>query len=125
MSKIVDNINSYIENYSIKKTFLSKQTNIEKNKLSRILNNIQEPSIDEIEKISEALGKKMTYFMQDTLSFVKREYQETSSVAFYMGSPNEEKKELANQVFEFLECIDAIMGVQKKLEKSNTSLIGF
>ncbi len=117
MKTFVKNVNAYIEHYKIKKSFIAKKTGIEKNKLSRLLNNKQDILHDDMILIAETLGKDVNYFMQDKLSMKTPEYKNSSSIAFYMGTPDEEKVKLANQAFDFLEHIDAIMGVRKRLDQ--------
>lgn len=38
-------------------------------------------------------------------------------MVFYMGDGDEDKKELANEIFDFLENIDAVLGIQKKVDQ--------
>lgn len=117
MSKFIDNISNYIEHYKIKKNFISKKTGIEQNKLSRILNNIQDVNYEDMTVISKALNKDITYFMQESLILEKASYVESTSISFYMGAVDDGKKQLANIIFDFLENVDAIMGIQKKIDK--------
>lgn len=117
MSKFIKNLNYYIEHYNIKNSFIVKMTGIEKNKFSRLLNGKQDIQYEDMEKISVSLGKETTYFMQENLNLTKTQYEDSTSIAFYMGAVDEEKKELANQVFDFLENIDAILGIQKKINQ--------
>lgn len=117
MSKFIKNLNDYIEHYNIKNSFIVKMTGIEKNKFSRLLNGKQDIQYEDMEKISVSLGKETTYFMQENLNLTKTQYEDSTSIAFYMGAVDEEKKELANQVFDFLENIDAILGIQKKINQ--------
>jgi len=67
--------------------------------------------------ISSVLGKSIEYFFQNSLDLQTPDYKDDTSIAFYMGTPDENKKKLANQTFDFLEHIDAILGVRKKLKK--------
>lgn len=117
MTNFIQNLNEYIDHYGIKQTFIAKQTGIEKNKLSRILNSIQDITHEDMASISNALGKEIGYFFQEKIELPTTDYKESSSIAFYMGTTDENKKELANQVFDFLEHLDAILGVRKKLQK--------
>lgn len=118
MADFIQNLNEYINHYGIKQTFIAKRTGIEKNKLSRILNRIQDITNEDMVSISKALDKEVSYFFQEKLELLIADYKESTSIAFYMGTADESKKELANQVFDFLEHIDAILGIRKKLQKA-------
>ncbi|MBU5485745.1 hypothetical protein KQI86_15600 [Clostridium sp. MSJ-11] len=125
MMNFTKNINDYVSFYKIKQTFIVNQTGIEKNKLSRLLNGKQDIVYEDMILISKALGKEVEYFMQDNLKLEASEYKDTSSIAFYMGEPDQSKIELANKVFDFLEHIDAILGVRKKIEKDSLEVLDY
>lgn len=122
MNKFICNLNVYMEHYNLKHSFVALRAGIEKNKFSRLLNNKQDILYEDMELISKALGKEISYFLQENLKLTKANYKEANSIAFYMGSPDEGKKELANQVFDFLEHTDAILGVRKKIEKDTSEV---
>lgn len=117
MTNFIQNLNDYINHYGIKQTFIVKRTGIEKNKLSRILNSIQDVTYEDMLSISNALDKDLKYFVQEKLELLTADYKESTSIAFYMGTVDESKEKLANQVFDLLEHIDAILGIRKKLQK--------
>lgn len=119
MSNYVKNLNKYINHYKIKKSFIIKKTGIEKNKFSRILNNIQDIYAEDMDVIAEALGKEVSYFTQNEINLTSTDYKDEISIAFYMGSEDTDKIELANQVFDFLEHIDAILSIRKNIEKNS------
>lgn len=115
MSKFIDNVNKYINYYSIKQTALSIKTGIEKNKLSRLLSKKQSIQIDDMENIADALGENIKYFLGEIC--LDKIHKNDSVVAFNMGKPTKEKEEFANKVFDFLEHIDAIIGIPQKIQK--------
>lgn len=117
MSKFIKNLNEYIENYNIKNSFIVKLTGIEKNKFSRLLKGKQDIQYEDMERISKSLGKEVSYFIQEELVLFQPEYEESTSMVFYMGDGDEDKKELANEIFDFLENIDAVLGIQKKVDQ--------
>lgn len=125
MSKFIKNLNDYIEHYNIKNSFIVKMTGIEKNKFSRLLNGKQDIQYEDMEKISVSLGKETTYFMQENLNLTKTQYEDSTDIGFYMGAVDEEKKELANQIFDLLDNIDAILGIQKKIDKDSLKLVDY
>lgn len=125
MSKFIHNLSKYIEHYGIKNSFIVKLTGIEKNKFSRLLNGKQDIQYEDMEKISKCLAKEASFFMQDNLKLTQSQYEESTSIAFYMGSVDESKKELANQIFDFLEHIDAILGIQKKIDRDSLEVFDY
>jgi transcriptional regulator with XRE-family HTH domain len=125
MTKFINNLNLYIDHYNIKKSFIIKCTGIEKNKFSRLLNGKQGILYEDMEAIAKVLDKEVSYFMQEHLELTAADYKETTLIGFYMGSPDEDKKELANQVFDFLEHVDAILGVRKKMEKDALEVLDY
>lgn len=56
MIKFIDNVNEYIVEMKIKKSFVSLRSGIDSSKLSRILSKNQEINVSEMEKIANALG---------------------------------------------------------------------
>lgn len=113
----IQNLNEYIDHYGIKQSFIAKRVGIEKNKLSRILNSVQPVTYEDMHSISDALDKDIKYFLQEKLDLSTPDYKDSASIAFYMGAVDENKEKLANQVFDLLEHIDAILGVRRKLQK--------
>jgi len=125
MTKFMKNLNEYLTHYNIKNSFVSKITGIEKNKLSRLLNNKQGILYEDMELIAKSLGKDISYFMQENLTLKSSGYEEATSIAFYMGAVDEDKKILANEVFDFLEHVDAILGIQKKIDKNALEVVDY
>lgn len=116
MSQFIENVNKYIKHYGIKQTAISLKTGIEKNKLSRLLSKRQSIQIEDMESIANSLGKNVKYFL-DVNELKEIKYDNYTSIAFSMGEPTPEKEEFANVIFDFLEHIDAIMGVPYKIKK--------
>lgn len=125
MGNFINNLNKYINHYGIKKSFIIKQTGIEKNKFSRLLNSKQDILYADMDSISKVLGKDISYFMQENLDLFPTDYKDSTSIAFYMGIPEESKKKLANDVFDFLEHIDSILGIRKKLKKDAFEVLDY
>ena len=115
MSKFIDNVNKYLTAKKIKKAYISLKSGIETNKLSRILNHIQEPTVSDMEKIAYALGKKVEFFLGDNISISNNKIIESLDVAFYAGEPSSEQREFALKLIDFLENVDAVLGVEKSL----------
>lgn len=120
MSKFIDNVNEYMNHYKIKQSVISLKTGIEKNKISRILSKKQGVLDEDMIKISDSLNKDVKYFLSDKINLNDinyNNYDNNPSIAFSMGKPTPEKEEFANVIFDFLEHIDAIMGIPKKIKK--------
>ncbi|WP_182812773.1 hypothetical protein [Bacillus sp. ME78] len=125
MTKFIENLNEYINHFKIKQTFIINQTGIEKNKFSRLLNSKQPITYEDMKSIAESLDKDISYFTQEKLNLLTPEYKESTSIGFSMGLPNEEKKELANHIFDFLEHIDAILSIDKKMKKDALKVLDY
>lgn len=116
MNEFVDNVNRYISHYGIKQSAISLKVDIDNDKLSKILSNKECLSLEDMEKIVYSLDKNIEYFLGDIdLSEIK--YNQYPSITFNVENLTKEKEEFANKVFDFLEHIDAIMGIPKKMEK--------
>ncbi len=116
MSKFIDNVNKYLAIKKIKKAYISLKSGIETNKLSRILNEVQEATISDMEKIAYALGQKVEFFLGDSISISNNKIIESlSDVAFYAGEPKAKQQEFALKLIDFLENVDAVLGVEKRL----------
>ena len=72
--------------------------------------------MEDMDNIAKSLGKSVTYFFNDMeLNNIK--YDDYTSIAFSMGEPTPEKEDFANIIFDFLEHIDAIMGIPNKIKR--------
>ena len=123
MSRFIDNVNEYLAAKKIKKTYISLKSGIEMNKLSRILNAVQEATLSDMEKIAYALGEKIEFFLEDKASVSNDKMIESLDVAFYAGDPKKEQKEFALKLIDFLENVDAVLGVEKRLLTSYEEVI--
>ena len=120
MSKFIDNVNEYLAVKKIKRTYISLKSGIEANKLSRILNEVQEATTSDMEKIAYALGEKIEFFIGDNISISNNKSVESLNVAFYAGEPKAEQQEFALKLIDFLENLD--LGVEKRLSTTNLSM---
>ena len=122
MSKFIDNVNEYLAVKKIKRAYISLKSGIEANKLSRILNEVQEATTSDMEKIAYALGEKIEFFIGDNISISNNKSVESLNVAFYAGEPKAEQQEFALKLIDFLENLDAVLGVEKRLSTTNLSM---
>ena len=67
MTKFINNLNKYLSEMKIKQNCLSMLTGIDKNKLSRLLTGVQDESGTDMEKIAQALGKDVEFFLKDSI----------------------------------------------------------
>lgn len=114
MSKYIDNVNAYLSQMKIKQKYVSLKSGIDEKKLSRILNNTQKIDSEDMEKIANALGHKIEYFLAD--EFKTPVYNDTSStaVAFYAGEPTKEQQEFAMKLIDFIENVDEVLGAKNR-----------
>lgn len=112
MVKFIDNVNTYLTEMKIKKSFLGIKSGIESSKLSRILNKTQEVSGSEMDLIARALGKKLEFFLAEDFFVPKKEILGTGELAFYAGNPTHEQEEFAKQFLELIENADEIISAK-------------
>lgn len=112
MVKFVENVNEYIKEMKIKKSFICLKSGIDASKLSRILSKTQEINITEMEKISTALGKKIEFFLDKDFSVQKRKIVGTGEIAFYAGELTKEQEIFAKQLLELIENADEILSAK-------------
>ena len=116
MNKFVDNVNKYTSYYGIKQSAISLKANIDNDRLSKILSNKECLCLEDMEKIAYSLGKNIEYFFGD-IDLNEIKYNQYPSITFNVENLTKGKEEFTNKVFDFLEHIDAIMGIPKKIEK--------
>ena len=112
MVKFVDNVNEYIIEMKIKKSFISMKSGIDASKLSRILSKNQEINVSEMEKIANVLGQKIEFFLSESFSVPKKEIWGTGEIVFYAGEPKQEQENFAKQLLELIENADEILSAK-------------
>ena len=112
MVKFVDNVNTYISAMKIKKSFIGLKSGIDASKLSRILSKTQEINVSEMEKIANALGQKIEFFLAENFSVSKKEFSGAGEIAFYAGEPKNEQELFAKQLLELIENADEILSAK-------------
>lgn len=118
LTKYIENVNAYLSQMKVKQMYLSRKTGIEKNKLSRILNGLQEISGTDMEKIAGALGQKTEYFLSEKFQLPKEVSCAEPEVVFYAGEPSKEQVEFAKQLIELIENADVILGAEGRYKMS-------
>lgn len=112
MTKYIDNVNTYLSQMKIKQTYISLKAGIDKKKLSRILTGTQDVNCADMEKIANALGKKMEFFLKDTFVIPQISDFEPEKITFYAGEPTEKQEQIANKLIKLLENIDEVMSAK-------------
>ncbi|MDF2988408.1 MAG: helix-turn-helix transcriptional regulator [Eubacterium sp.] len=117
MSKYIENVNAYLSQKKIKQTFISMKTGIETSKLSRILNETQDITSVDMEKIAALLGKNIEYFLSENFQVDNIERDLKTEVAFYVGELGTEQVKFAMKLIDLIENIDEILSARGRLFK--------
>ena len=114
MTKYVENVNTYLSQRKIKQTYISMKTGMDTKKLSRLLTGNQDISATDMERIAEALGKKVDFFLKDCIPEVPVPDFEPGKVFFYAGEPTQKQEWIAARLLKLLENIDEVMGAKQR-----------
>lgn len=112
MTKYIANVNTYLTQMKIKQTYVSLKTGIDTKKLSRILTGVQDISNTDMEKIADALGKKIEFFLSDPFCVPQINEFMPEKIAFYAGEPTEKQEEMARKLIRLMENIDEVMSAK-------------
>lgn len=116
MSKYVDNVNSYMSQMKIRQKYVSIKSGIDEKKLSRILKGGQKITDDEMEKIADALGRNMEYFLSDEFNVPVIKNSDSLEYAFYVGTPTKNQQELAMKLIDLIENVDEVLSIKTRFE---------
>ena len=112
MTAYVENVNAYLSEMKIKQTYISLKTGIDTKKLSRILTGAQDVNATDMEKIANALGKKLEFFLSEDFCVPQRSEFAPEKIAFYAGNPTVQQDEIAVKLEKLMENIDEIMSAE-------------
>ena len=112
MTKYIENINAYLSQMKIKQTYISLKAGIDTKKLSRILTGVQDVSCSDMEKIADALGKKMEFFLSDEFSVPQIAEFEPETIAFYADGTTEQQEKMTNKLISLMENIDEVISAK-------------
>ena len=112
MTRYIENVNTYLAQMKIKQTYLSMKTGIDTKKLSRILTGTQDITSADMEKIADALGRKMEFFLNDSFQVPQIPEFMPEKIAFYAGEPTETQEEIALKLVQLMENIDEVMSAK-------------
>lgn len=114
MTKYIENVNVYLTQMKIKQTYISFKTGIDRNKLSRILNGIQDITGTDMEKISKALGQRTQFFLDDSFYVAPNGEPGEEKIVFYAGNPTKEQDVIAENLRKLMENIDEVMSAKQR-----------
>lgn len=114
MTKFIENVNSYMSQMKIKQTYVSMKTDIDAKKLSRILTGIQDVSGSDMEKIADALGKRIEFFLNDAFAVPEITDYASERILFYAGEPTVKQEQTADKLRKLVENIDEVMSAKKR-----------
>lgn len=118
MNKFIENFNEFLNYYKIKQSMLAKKIKYDPNKLSRLLSGKQKKvSMEEMIILAKAVGKDINYFIKE-MNFPSENDIYESEIAFSSGTPTKESEEFANILFDFIEHVDFIMGMENKINQN-------
>ncbi len=112
MTKYIENVNAYLSQMKIKQTYISLKTGIDIKKLSRILTGAQDINATDMEKIANALGQKMEFFLSDTFHIPQINEFMSEKIAFYAGDPTAQQEEIAEKIVKLMENVDEVLSAK-------------
>ncbi|MDO3411356.1 helix-turn-helix transcriptional regulator [Saccharibacillus sp. CPCC 101409] len=116
----MQNVKVYLHHYRFKHAAIARLAGMDTNKFSRLINGKQDATQTDMKALARALDKEIAFFLNESVELqppASEDDLEPHAIGFYMGTPDADKKRLANQVFELLENVHAILGAEKKLSR--------
>ena len=113
MAIFMENYKKYCKENGYKKKFVALKTGMSEAKVSRLFKVEQEANEQDMELLSKAFMKFPVFFMQE--GFDEKIFTpETSAAEFYLGEAAGRMKEYTDKLIEFVECVDAILGIRPR-----------
>lgn len=112
MSRFIANVNEYLSAKKIKQTYISSFSGIDVKKLSRILTGAQEVTGTDMEKIAEALGKSVEFFLQEKFEVTDVCPEFPLEPASYSEGVDKYLEAYTVQLVELLQNADEILGAK-------------
>lgn len=113
MAVFMENYKNYCRENGYRQKFVALKTGMTEAKVSRLFKGEQEVNEQDMELLSEAFMKKPDFFMQEKF-YEKVFLPEASAAEFYLGEAAERMKEYTDKLIEFVECMDAILGIRPR-----------
>lgn len=117
MGRYIDNVNAYLEKRKIKQTYVSIKTGIEVSKLSRLLTGSQDITSTDMEKIANALGVEVEYFLAKDFTAVDSCPNPEAEAVFYVGEPSKEQEIFAMKLIDMIENVDEVLSARHWFNK--------
>lgn len=110
MNDFIKNVNNYMDNNHIKKSFLVVATELGKDKIYRIMRGDTDPTYSDMEQIADALNQKMDFFMSDYTEVRPKKNYLDMGISFFAGDLPVSKEEAVytQDLIEFIEHYDAL-----------------
>ena len=109
----MENYKKYCKENGYKQKFVALKTGMSEAKVSRLFKGEQEANEQDMELLSKAFMKFPVFFMQE--GFDEKIFTpETSAAEFYLGEAAGRMKEYTDKLIEFVECVDAILGIRPR-----------
>lgn len=113
MALFMENYKNYCKENGYRQKFVALKTGMTETKVSRLFKGEQEVNEQEMELLADAFMKKPDFFMQE--GFHEKVFiPETSAAEFYLGESAGRMKEYTDKLIEFVECIDAVLGIKPR-----------
>ena len=113
MAIFMENYKKYCKENGYKQKFVALKTGMSEAKVSRLFKGEQEANEQDMELLSKAFMKFPVFFMQE--GFDEKIFTpETSAAEFYLGEAAGRMKEYTDKLIEFVECVDAILGIRPR-----------
>ena len=113
MAIFMENYKKYCKENGYKQKFVALKTGMSEAKVSRLFKGEQEANEQDMELLSKSFMKFPVFFMQE--GFDEKIFTpETSAAEFYLGEAAGRMKEYTDKLIEFVECVDAILGIRPR-----------
>lgn len=112
MTNYINNVNTYLSQMKIKQTYISMKSGIDTKKLSHILTGVRDVSGMDMDKIADALGKKVDFFLKDSLCVPQIKDFTAEKVDFYAGDPTRKQEEMVEKLVELMQNIDVVLSAK-------------
>ncbi|MBD5551894.1 MAG: helix-turn-helix transcriptional regulator [Lachnospiraceae bacterium] len=113
MAIFMENYKTYCRENGYRQKFVALKTGMTEAKVSRLFKGEQEVNEQDMELLSEAFLKNPDFFMKE--NFHEKIFTpETSAAEFYLGEAAERMKEYTDKLIEFVECMDAVLGIRPR-----------
>lgn len=115
MTKFIKNVNHWLTEKGIKQTYISMQSGIDAKKLSRLLTGVQDITATDMEKIASALGKDISFFLQEELTASPIVPEFPFHPAAYSEAVEKPLEIFTSYLVEFLQNVDEILSAKSIL----------